>query len=76
MAATRLHQEVERVLYIARVRRNLNSRMKAINNPKKTLQRVVVKSRRTGKPMAVMISASTYEAQLSYISTQRRLLNQ
>lgn len=65
----------EREHYVARFRRDLNSLTKAINNPNKALQRVVVKSRRTGKPLAVMIAPGTYEADLSQIKALQKHIN-
>jgi hypothetical protein len=66
---------VEIELYAARFRRNLNGLRKSLNNPRKALQRIVIKSR-SGKPELVLISASLYEANVSYLKERQWLLGE
>lgn len=54
-------------LYSARFRRNFNSINKMLNNPRSTLKRVVVVSRRAHQPIFVAISAQTYTEEISYL---------
>lgn len=71
----KFHNDSERVLYASRFRRNLNGLMKAINHPNKTLQRVVVTSRRTEKPVVVAISASAYALDIEYVKANQQFLD-
>lgn len=63
---------VEYELYSTRFRRELNSLTRAIYNPTKKLQRVVVKSRHTGEPLMVMMSPRAYDKAVSYLEKHRK----
>lgn len=55
-------------VYAARFRRNFNSLYRALK--KSQLLEVVIKTRRTGQIVAVMLSAKSYNDQIASLKTQ------
>lgn len=67
---------IERELYASRFRRDLNGIMKAINNPRRSLQRVLIKSRRTQQPLFVAISPAAYTIDIDYLKEHQSFLDE
>lgn len=53
-------QPIERRIYTARFRRDLTSLKPQLDDPAYPLQRVVIVRRRTGEPVAELITAAAY----------------
>jgi hypothetical protein len=70
----KLCNKVERELYASRFRRNLNSVTKSLNDPNKTLQRVIIKSRHSELPLFVAVSAAAYAVTVNYVKAHQQFL--